>query len=189
MKKSDNSGLTLVEIIIVIAIMGILVGFFITSTNYIGMSQARGLANTIKTAIGQARIQTMGKYDTYLYIYKSPSDGCYYKEFWKNYDYKQLVRDKREKIGKNRPIVKYHIQGDSDTDVTEIGSGVGLLIKFNRSNGKEVIDTMPAGSTYEDEDGNSLSTTTSVLCDMIIVSYGSREYKIEIVPETGKISL
>ena len=71
MKKCNNEGMTLVEIIIVITIMAVLVGMFFSSTNYIGVSQARALANSIKTGVGQARIQTMGKYETYLYIYKS----------------------------------------------------------------------------------------------------------------------
>ena len=50
------------------------------------------------------------------------------------------------------------------------------MIAFDRTNGKEV-------------DTKVLNGSNSVLCEKIVVSYGTREYVITIVPETGKVSL
>ncbi len=187
----------MVELIVIIAIMGIVLGMLGASLNYIGNSQARALANSIKTAVGQARVQTMGKYDTYLYIYRSPGDNRYYKETWKRSNQDDLQREKREMLGKNRPIVKYKIKDDS-TEYTLDGTH-GLLIKFDRTNGKEVEEDMSSavsgGTILKDEDGNNINTgiagapTKSVLCNEIVISYGALEYKVTIVPATGKVSL
>ena len=196
MKKNDNKGFSLVELVIVIAIMTIVLGMLAANLNFIGNSQAKSLANSIKTAVGRARIETMGKYDTYLYIYKSSVDNKYYKEVWKRSDQGELKRDNRELLGKNKPTVKYHIFAEPDTTEYELDGTRGLLIKFDRTNGKEVPEKMrPDSVTYKDEEGNNITTgitgkeTYSVLCDKIKVSFGTKEYEITIVPATGKIHL
>lgn len=193
--KKDNKGFSLVELIIGITIIVIVLGMLGASLNYIGNSQARSLANAIKTAVGQARIQTMGKYDTYLYIYKSPVDKRYYKETWKRSRSNaggsdELIRENRELLGKEKPMVKYYIEGD--TSEYELDGSHGLLIKFDRTNGKEIEEDM--GSGHNDEDGNSITTgigtgTKSVLCNQIVIYYGAKEYNVRIVPATGKVSL
>ncbi|MCR5603032.1 MAG: prepilin-type N-terminal cleavage/methylation domain-containing protein [Lachnospiraceae bacterium] len=193
--KKDNRGFSLVELIISIAIIVIVLGMLGASLNYIGNSQARSLANAIKTAVGQARIQTMGKYDTYLYIYKSSGDNRYYKETWKRSRSNvggsdELIRENRELLGKERPMVKYYVEGD--TSEHEIDGTNGLLIKFDRTNGKEIEEDM--GSGHTDEDGNNITTgigtgTKSVLCNQIVIYYGTKEYNVRIVPATGKVSL
>lgn len=193
MKRDDNRGFSLVELIIVIAIMVIILGMLGASLNFIGNSQARSLANSIKTAIGQTRIQTMGKYDSYLYIYRDPSDDKYYKKVWKRSNLGILEAEDREAIGKQKPIVKYYIEGDTSTEHILDGSH-GLLIKFDRTNGKEVEAILPTG-TYTDENGIDIDTgiigaeKKSVKCDKIVVSFGGKEYVITIVPATGKIHL
>ncbi len=196
MKKIGNKGFSIVELVICIAIMGIVVGMLGASLHYIGVSQARSLANSIKTAVGQARVQTMGKYDTYLYIYRSSSDKRYYKETWKRSNKEDLKRENRELLGKDRPIVKYKIKGDTTEHVLD-GTN-GLLIKFDRTNGKEIVEDMSTAVTstdLKDQDGKYIkggdvsSDTKSVLCNEIIISYGSKEYTVKIVPATGKVSL
>lgn len=199
MKKNDNRGLSLVELIICIAIISILVGMFISSMNYVGNSQARALANSIKTAVGQARIQTMGKYETFLYIYRNDSDKKYYKETWRKANEEGFVREKTELLGKNRPTVTYYVNGEpSGTSHTIEGNpSDGLLISFDRTNGKEISKSI-TGSSFKDSEGNNITLvtgndksmpSTSVSCNKIEVSYGTRVYEIEIIPETGKIIL
>ena len=195
MKKCDNRGFTLVELVICIAIMGIIIGMLVANLNYIGNSQAKSLANAIKTAVGQARIETMGKYDSFLYIYKSPTDNKYYKEVWKRSNQGELKNDNRELLGKTKPTVKYRIKGETDA-THELDGSMGLLIKFDRTNGKETEEKMkPDSVTYKDKDGNNITTgiagktTTSVMCDMIEVTFGTKKYDITIEPATGKIHL
>ena len=187
MRNDNNKGFSMVELIVILAIMGIIIGMLGVSTNYIGTSQARALANSIKTSIGQNKIQTMGKYESFLYIYKG-SDGKSYQETWRKSGADDPVRENREVLGKKKPTVAYYIKGDSTAHEIDGTAGNALFITFDRANGKELAGkSLPAGST--DEDGNSLDTMSTVLCEKIIVSYGTKEYKITIVPETGKISL
>lgn len=198
--KKDNRGFSLVELIICIAIMTIVLGMLAANLNYIGVSQARSLANSIKTAVGQVRIQTMGKQEAFLYIYRDSTDNMYYKETWVRSDAKEFTRSKKEKIGKNKPTVTF----TDDTGTTStLDADHGLLITFDRSNGKEIAKDMNAGDpeapgsslVFKDEDGATISTTyikpntTSVKCTEIKVSFGTRDYVITIVPETGKIRL
>lgn len=194
MKKNDNRGFSLVELIIAIAIMTIVLGMLAANLNFIGVSQARSLANSIKTAVGQVRVQTMGKQEAFLYIYRDTSDNMYYKETWVRSDAKELVRSKREKIGKNKPTVTYE---DADGNLFTMDSDNGLLITFDRSNGKEVSKNLSGvATTYKDEDGTEITdisyikpSTTSIVCKKITVNFGTRDYVITIVPETGKIRM
>lgn len=196
MKKNDNNGFSLVELIIIIAIMSIVLTMLAANLNFIGNSQAKSLANAIKTAVGQVRIQTMGKYEAYLYIYRDSSDNMYYKETWLRSEDKLFVKSNREKIGKNKPTVKYT---DSAGTEYELNASNGLLITFDRSSGKEIAKDIKgvAGAVYKDEEGNVISdvaayvkpSTTSVICEEIKVSFGTKEYVITIVPATGKIQL
>ena len=47
--KKNNEGFTLVELIIVIAIMAVLLSFFVSNIGYITGSAVRGCATRIKT--------------------------------------------------------------------------------------------------------------------------------------------
>ncbi len=187
MKRNDNKGFSIIELIAVIAILAIIVGMLASSLNYIGNSQAKALANAIKTAVGQTRIQTMGKYESYLYMYKG-SDGRYYKETWRKSGADDPVREAKELLGKDKPVVKYYVKGDATAHELDGGAGNALFITFDRSNGKEVSGrALPAGCS--DSAGNTMDTMSTVLCEKIVVTYGTIEYDITIVPETGKISL
>ena len=62
------------------------------------------------------------------------------------------------------------------------------MISFDRSSGRELsANTLPTGS--KDEENNLIDSISTVQCNKIVVSYGTKEYTITIIPETGKISL
>ncbi|MCR5507502.1 MAG: prepilin-type N-terminal cleavage/methylation domain-containing protein [Lachnospiraceae bacterium] len=188
MIKKDNRGFSLVELVICMAIMAIVLGMLVGSLNYIGNSQARALANAVKTSVGQCRIQTMGKYESYLYIYRG-ADKKYYKEVWRKSKADDWVHENVEVIGKQKPVVKYKIKGDTSEYTLDVGTP-GFMVTFDRSNGKEIstsANVLPAGT--QDADSNVIDSVKPVKVSEITVSYGGTEYKITIVPETGKISL
>lgn len=80
MRLRDNQkGMSLVEIIIVIAMIGILAGTSISMLSYIMLGNTQKAAKTISTAIEKQQANTMSKAGVpYLYIYKL-SDGYYMK--------------------------------------------------------------------------------------------------------------
>ena len=173
--KQDNRGLTLVEIIVVISIIGILGGFLIGGMGYIPSSAARGLATSIKSAIGETRIKTMGKQETVLFLYKDASDGKYYKQMF----YKEgstVKSDNAEMIGKHHPVVTYYYD-DGSGETSAVLDSTGLLIGFDRINGKEANITM-------DINGTSM---TSKMCSKIEVKGGGTVSNIIIYPATGKV--
>ncbi len=67
----DNRGLSLVELVIVIAILAVLSGAVIASLGIVSNARTKQCINSIQTAIGKSRITTMGKKNTTLRIYEN----------------------------------------------------------------------------------------------------------------------
>ena len=173
--KRDDRGFTLVEAIIVIALIGIVGGFLIGGMGYIPSSAARTLATSIKTAIGETRIKTMGKQETALFLYRDASDNRYYKQLV--YKVNGTVKtDEPVMIGKHHPVVTYYYNDGSGDTSAQLDSS-GLLIGFDRTNGKEATVTLDVGGT----------SMTSKMCNKIVVTGGGTTCNITIVPATGKV--
>ena len=166
-RTSSNRGFSLIELIVVIAIMAVVMGFFIAGLGYLLGVNVRSCAHEIQTAVGAARITTMGKEETHLRIYRDSSDHCIYKQ--------ERVRESgetgltdlpAEKIGKSTLTVSYFTDDGSGglTGETELTDGSGIEIVFDRASGKE---------------------TTNYNC--IRVEAGAIRMDVRIVPATGKV--
>lgn len=75
--KNDHKGFSLVEMIIVFAIISIMAGISIRVIGYISLANSEKAAKTFVGALGKLQAKAMSKAEkTYLYIYML--DGTYY---------------------------------------------------------------------------------------------------------------
>ena len=78
-KVLNQKGVTLVEIILVIAIIGILASTSVMLIGHLRYADTKKAVKTVDSSLDKLQVQTMSKADTpYLYIYHL-SDGCYMK--------------------------------------------------------------------------------------------------------------
>lgn len=163
--KNDNRGVSLVEMIVIMAIMSILIGAGVLGLQMISTKPAKQLAYNIESAIENGRITALAKaaggYE--LKIHYDTSDKCYYLletiegvSFSKN-------------IGGKGVEVKYRLDGVIDP-ITIDGLGANdLVIKFNRATG-----------------GLDLSGS---IVESIDISKSSKHFELTIYRLTGKVIL
>lgn len=163
----NNSGYSLVELIIVIAIMAVLIGTVFYSISMIFGANAKTCANNIQRAIADCKVTTMGKKEAYMELYRA-ADGNVYTKL---YVYEQTgatpVEEEPQKMGNNRVYVGYIKPGETPDAATDLNSGDSVTIKFDRSSG-------------------SFDKTAHDNCAQIIVRGGSKNYAIEMTQLTGK---
>lgn len=168
----DNRGFSLVELVIVIAIIAVLSAATISGLGYIWGTNVRSCANELKTAVGKTQITTMGKTETTLHIYKDPASGDYYKqELVVNGISASTSAEDPQKIGSGLVDIQFRTF-PSGTLIDLTGSNT-LDIQFDRSSGAQKVMTAGAGA--------------GECCDRIIVSFGSRKEDVVLVPATGKV--
>lgn len=177
--KQKNHGFTLVETIIVMAIMAVLASMLFIGLAIIPRNAARSCAKGIKTVIGQTRIMTMGKDETVLELYQD-TDGRYYTVHYAD----GTALNTPEECGKTYVTVYYHEEGaagDPDTvtaaDCTELSGSERLYLGFDRGNGKMASVSASVGA----------GTVTTKVCDAIVVTGGGLECRVRIYPATGKV--
>lgn len=166
--KHNNKGYSLVELIVVLAILAVMAGGMISVVGYLSGSKAKSAAYTIQSAINKARTEAMSKStgmegdvagvkDVYLNI-KQNSAGEYYAVL------QSKTSRTEEYLGNNR----LEIRGGSEL----ITATTPLYIDFQRDTGEIKIHP------------DTLKDITE-----ITVKQGNVTYRISFVKVTGKVSL
>ena len=168
----DNRGFSLLELVIVIAILAIVATFGIAGLGYIFGTNARSCANEIYLAIGKNRITTMGKDETSLRIYRDGASGAFFKQEWID----GTAAEEPNQVGKSSVEVAYWIKGDTTEYVLD--GTTELIITFDRASGKESDLPVTVNGT----------STQGVFCERIEVRGGGRTYTVNIEPATGKVT-
>ncbi len=158
-----NQGYSLVELIVVIAIMAVLTGTLAISVSAIGGFKAKECAKNIQSYINKTRVNTMGKNSVVLHLYKG-ADGAFYAQTITN-----GTADAAQVIGKKTVTVRY-TDGDDLSAASELDD-TGVYIQFDRSSGAMQLPAVGP----------------SIYVHKISVSQGSRTYVLTIYKETGKV--
>ena len=132
----DNRGYSLIELVIVLAIIAVLMGTVFYSIILVFSANAKSCANNIQRSIGDCKV----------------SDGT-------------VTDEERQKVGTNKVYVGYEADGDTKTSLE---AGDKIVIRFDRSSGGFRPDA--GGVIYKN----------------IYVEGGSKKYRIEMIPLTGK---
>lgn len=117
----DKRGVSLIELVVVIAIMGVMIGFISVSLNSITGARGRNCANKMEDALVSARLSALSKAgDHEVFVYRdSSSEVCV------EYD------GKIEKCGKRGVRVTYVVAGSSDEIELEGEAKLKLTYKQN----------------------------------------------------------
>lgn len=183
-KKAWESGFTLVELIITIAIMAILSTVVVVGFGTIGQANARKTAQKIDGKISTLQTSSMTKAgQPYLYIYKDSSG-------YKGLIYYGTKDDPSSKDGYSKlsdipadvRSESFDIPGDSvkitDQGNTELSGGM-IKLGFDKSIGRVKV----ADLTSSENDEAAGMSLTSIRLD------GRSDYHIDIVTSTGKHTL
>lgn len=159
MERKKNQGFTLLELIVVIAIMAVALGITGMSLGVIQQSRSKGCAQEMKSSLEMARTSAMAKGGGSVTIYKDTTTGDIMM---------QTTGGDSRKIGGSSLTVTYGFKGDSD--VYTLGSEPA---------GKELKVTFSASS-------GSISDTNSV--EWIRIN-GNKKYKLTLYKLTGKVTM
>lgn len=172
----NNKGFSLLELIVVIAILAILSGIVITAMMNTGSFKVKKATELLKVSIGETKIEAMSKNMASLTILRDTS-GTYYI---------QRGEGEKEKLVKGNVTISYTEEGSGIE--TPVESGHPLQFSFSRSSGAftPIIDSINADGSYQYRTVNSGGTSEVVYCSSIIINCGSRSNRIMLVKDTGK---
>lgn len=182
-RKSNNSGFSLVELIIVIAIMAVMVGVMAMSVSSLTGRRVRKCADEIVTTLERARVLTLGKEQNKVECVISYDDTA------REYRIRILqggTEVTNRVLGKDPIDIKVYFEGDSkgysltelkgsDSLVPYVSDSKGLHLLFNRASGAFEKNTSMANSVLKE------------YCQKIVVSNGTKTVEITTVGKTGKI--
>lgn len=180
--NNKNGGFSLVELIVVIAIMAVLTGIASMSLASVMGLSVKQCARDIQSAANQTRVSTLGKDEVIMTITKgnkAKSSEAYYCTIVTK-DGLGKTTENEEKIGKSNLDITYVLsdsKGNKTSDIT-LDDTHSLTIKFNRGTGAMAPCMKSDGSSGGD-----------YYCMQIKVKKNSTEKIISFYPETGKVSL
>lgn len=173
MKKKDNRGMSLVEIIIVIALMTVVASGIGFGLNLISKKPVQECAKKVEIALNQNRTNSMGKIEAYLKFYIS-SDRVAVRE------YTQSARESAASPG---------------TDAVIGAADVKLRFVYKDAAGNEVSEVLGEDVTekevrFKRDSGSVKETPEGLILDRIEVYKGAGNVMtVSIEKLTGKVTV
>lgn len=189
--RKNNKGLSLVELIVVIALMAVLIGIGALSFSLLFGTQAKACAQNVSGILNETKTGCMSRYDetmTLSYRKKLPdtdpayeeavtSDGYYSENFVSTIGSSAQevpVGDSAiRRMGSSRVVIHVYLSDGTDF---EMGETESITVSFKRDSG--AFDKIIVNGTEKD-----------AYITKMTFSSGLRTFTITMVPETGKHTL
>lgn len=162
MKKLNNAGYSLLEVIIVASIIALFTGFAFMSLSALSSREVDEGAKKLKMGLESNRVTTMGKLSASVSVYVDSQGYLTLEE--------DISGEKNTKrVGDRDLTCKYKITGDSEKPVP--GYSSKITIKFDRN----------SGALKPQE--------TNKYVEYFILELGSTKLKVKIDSLTGRVSV
>lgn len=171
----NNKGYSLVEIIIVVAILSVLTAGISMSASAINNSNAKACANSIRDALAEAKILAMskGSNSTRLNLYKDADGNLYAKQEISSGSSGWNTYGNEERIGKRKVEIYYVLPGE---DERPLNNSESICLSFDRASG-----------SFKDQ--IEVNGAIKPIPEKIIVRGGSRTINLVIHELTGKVDV
>lgn len=189
--RNDNRGFSLVELMVVVAIMAVMGSFMFIGNALVAAQYPRECANDLSAALNKEKNYALTKsatIDCYMELIYD-SDGYYVRYYQPrnavvkgdnpSYDW---VLAEEEKVGKSAVDIICEFDGVSSVS---IGSGTSVKFIYNRISGEFKKSIISDGST---PGIGSEDAVSAAFCKRIEIK-GGRTYEITIYSATGKHEL
>ncbi len=159
----NNKGFTLVELIIVIAVMGALAGMLVSGFNYITYGNTKKCANRLLDVIDEVQMMDMTKGETTLLGIFKKGNAYYISKEKQTKEWNKMSVASAEKIAQSNITIQW--ENGSGNKLT-LSEGTVLWIGFSKSSGAYLTDDWMYSK------------------DIVITGRGS--YTIRQIADTGK---
>lgn len=179
------------ELLAVIAIMALMLGMFLLSTNVIGRRAARQCAKQLKHELDQTRISTMGKNRVFLYLHKSADNKIMVQQITRISDINNVaathyVNGEEREAGSAR--VKLEFLSSVGGTMEELNTD-GIYFEFNRSTGAfKTVKSSEITAEITGANAGQITAASGYTIKEIQVTGGGLTEKLTLHPITGKVT-
>lgn len=168
-RKRNNSGFTLVELIVVVLIIGIISAVSVISLSTISRAKANGCTDKLTKLLDQTRMDSMSRVDGAVKLVVSKEGNAYYGTIYVDGG---TVKEKVE-LGDGGLEIRF-VQDAPSTSVT-VDETHSFTIKFKKGNGSLLFDAEAPGAE-------------ALSFDRIVIT-GTNTRTIRVYEETGRYRL